>query len=85
MIKNVDELLDEEILDYLGDNKCDYCPYEHIDFINGGSFDCPKKIVCTYGGMAQYPFCMEYKNDCDERILDAFRDTHQGETIEVKE
>jgi len=58
MIKLVKDLTDDEILDYLGDNECDYCPFSEVEDIHGNVYTCPRQVVC-YGDDPIYPACME--------------------------
>ena len=83
MKKKIGQLTDEEILNILDDNKCEYCFYSSIDTPEGER-NCPKKVVC-YGDEPIFPMCME--NDFVEKeIADNFRDNNDlNEEIEVNE
>lgn len=82
MIKLVKDLTDNEILDYLGDNKCDYCPYndEVID-IYGRTHTCPKGIYC-YGGEPIFPICIDF-DDVNQDIAKEYRQNHGNERIDI--
>jgi len=86
MKKKIGDLADEEILNIIGDNKCKYCPYEHADYADGSSFDCPKEVRHYGGKEPKFPPCMDYsEDDVNKVIIDIFKDTNMDDEIEVEE
>lgn len=82
MIKLVKDLTDNEILDYLGDNKCDYCPYsDEVEDIYGRVHTCPKRVTC-YGGEPIFPICVD-NEDVDKDIANEYRKNYGNERVDI--
>lgn len=85
MKKKIKDLTQEEILTYLRDRMCNYCPYND---------ECPKEIKPSSSGNPIFPPCDDFPEQIESFICDNWKDCvendpndidYQKEEVEVEE